>query len=764
MSNFLQLIIYTLVEVFNQIVGPIVVGICKMIMSEDYSPNLDTFYTYMSEYNIAKLLGFSKTLGYTIIILIFTLSMSSVLFGFIRETKDKPITLLLRCFMALMTINLLVIPDVGNHTDNGFINGILSTGEEIFYIAESKLGTDASDADDLLSEEESWSSSKLKYSDSILDDLLSGEILGDFDVNFFELLTGLPSISGIIKTIITGVIKLGLIIAMATTVIELAYDMIRRYVNFCGLYICMPAACGLIAGFSTLDVFFKYITMFICEIFMMSFCRIWLAATLYLMGTTYSSIYGLIFVTAWAQFGRNIDKLLNKIGLSTASTGGSLVLASMAAGAGIIGAEVGAASKGTGFVGALTGNDKLSTLSQVLSKNPTGAGSTARMQQTDESVASKMGQAFRSYTNPSGSGLSKDQEARMRADLNSPNMRNMGHFQDMYGRMNDQQKAAFNKSFDANNSELKDRLGSDLGFETTDIGKNGAKLDLYDRSAKFDEHGNVMKDENGDILRKNEKVGEGRIANEKDDKAVKSVPYTDNDGHQKWANFYSDKNTQPKAGDRATFKSEDLIRNKEDGKPFNTPDEARCNYDLNNIVDFDPSKGDVTRIKTDEGCRFYQGDESTGGRKLIGEQIGNTMHSKGRIFSDSCLDKRSDYSTLSSDEKMALKKEMFENQFYKAGETNSFGNVVTQDGAYADKFGGLKPENIEFKSDSITATFMDRNEKNATEQKYTWHSFDQDNPATKHKYTHDNDLLGSVYVTANKNNSSNTKTDNGQTQ
>lgn len=770
MINFLELLLWGIVKLFNMCVSSVIVTICTAIMSEDFSPSLDTFYTYLGAENIARLLGFSKTAGYIIIFIIFALSMTLSLFSLVKESKDKIYSLFLRCVMAIITLNLLVIPDLSNHKDNGYINGILTVGEKTFQLAASKLGTNGTDGDELLDEERAWGyKGEEAKKKSALEALLQDESFEELDRNLLDVLEPLSIVLGPLSTpivawresvaakrLVVDIIKLGLLFTMATSVLELAYDMVRRYVNYCGLYICTPAACGLIAGYSSLDVFFKFMTMFVCELGMMSFCRIWLATTIFLMGAIEYSLIGLLFINSWALFGRNIDKLLNKIGLSTASTGGALALTSVAMGAGAIGLVKNTSGKGLGYAGAFTGIDALSVLGGIMDKNVKNAGSRAHLQEVDESPLSKLGKTVRSKANPEDGGLSKNQARRMMDDLNSPNMRNISHFEDMYRGLDEPSKNAFNNALKANNSQLGEMLGREFGFDVTDANKNGVMFDLMDTN-------------------KNEKIAEGRIANEKDDSAIKSLLYTDNNGHKKWANFYTDKNTMPHAGDSTEFTSEDLTKNREAGKPFNTPDEAKCGYSLNDIIGFDASKGKVTRIKTDTGCQFFQGEGNN--RKMIAEQVGSIMHSKGSIFSNDCLNVNE--KSMPPNAQNRIKAEMFDNQFYKAGEVNGFGHVVETDGIYAGKFGGQKPiaSQIKIDGDNISAIIADRKYcgmtsaeysktidsdslstdskkykdiKSASEQKYVWHAFDQDNPARQHKYTHDNDLLGSVYVTCDK--------------
>lgn len=757
MNTFIQLLINAIVEVITPVTGSLASSICQMIMDEDFSPSLSTFYNNLGAINIVKMLGYSKYGGYLIIIVIFNLSLISFLYGVVRENKDKLYALALRCVFALITINLLVRPNANAAIDEGFIGSIIAVGENAFARAEYTLGTNGVDSESgLTSEEKTWINNNTVVKDNantMWSSLTAKNPLEDLDFTFVDQYNPAAWIASIIK----GIMKIGLTVALTMGIIELAYDMVRRYANFCGLYLCSPAASGLIAGYSTIDIFFKFMIMLVCEIGMMSFCRLWLASSIFLMQHIPITIPSIVFTIAWTTFGRQIDNVLNKMGLSTASMGGALVATSVGIGAGALGAGALIGSKGFGMAGAFTGNDILTTIGQGLAKNSKGAGSVASMQQEDASPISKMGRAYRQRKDPTSSGLSKDQMRRMMGDLQSPNMRNMGHFEEMYRGLNEQGKAAFNNELTANNSQLKNKLGKDLGFSVVDADKDGIMFDLYDKANS------------------NEKIGEGNITNIKDDKANRSVPFVDNDGHNKWANFYTDRNAQPKTGDSDTFKSEDIKTNLENERPFATSDEARCGYDLKDITDFDPSKGDVTRLKTDAGYQFFQGDGTN--RKMIGEQINGKMHSRGSLFSDNgFLNDDQKAMNLTEKDKNQIRAELFDNQFYKKNEINGFGHVVMEDGVYAGKFGGKKPiaSHISFEGDSIKAIIADRkyatksaseltdimeNPENtsekadltrAFEQKMTWHTFDSDNPSIQHKYSRDNDLLGSVFVTAEK--------------
>lgn len=266
--------------------------------------NMEQILEYMPI--IAKMYDILQWVAIGLIVGIAAIQMSKFFFGALNESRDHPLSILVRSALA----GALVY--IGNY-------GLQMIFDLFSYPMTALMGVDASFAEDSFAH-------------------VAGEI---------DLVTAAIGLGGLL-------ISLLVLLALGWNILKLLLEAVERWVVLCVLTYTSPLAYATVASRSTGEIFKKWFSMVIGQCILLLF-NVWsIKLIVNIIGTMTNSrnlVFAIIVALALTRVAQNIDSYLQQIGINAATTGGSLLDTMMAVGTTAFGAHGKRSGGGHGVMG-----------------------------------------------------------------------------------------------------------------------------------------------------------------------------------------------------------------------------------------------------------------------------------------------------------------------------------------------------------------------------------------------------------------------------
>ena len=521
-GNSLQSIFDSYILLIQRGVVVLITCISSSIIGDDsvFAPNMEAILKVMQPDTMLKLIHFFQYAGLVVVIAMIAYSVFIRLFGNVMEIKDGLITTFGRAGIAIMLIFFLVHP-VDNSTYDGLLDSVLIVGNNVY----SNAINDFTEADAMTADTDVL---KLVLPKETLEEL---GITSDSDTISSEMVelgpTAADFVGDTMIQMVISILRLVLVIIMAYLMIKLIYEIIKHFVNIIGLYVLTPFMASFFVSSNTATIITSFIRMFCSEIIMMTFCRIWVIVSLYVMYNYVQGVPGMFVVIGIIQFGISIDNILKNLGFATSNAGGALLDSVSRAGASLM-LQVKEAKQITGgsliAAGNVLGNtgfNKMGSLLKTGSMTPEAVARTQEMGVTG---------ALRSKNLASdNAAITPSEAANMKSLFDKGNM---NAFAQKYNALSNANRQAVNDAIGKGFENFSDSLAPGSSFSISGIDGRG--------NAEY-----KVQDENGHVL------SEGSISKTKNMNALGSIPLTDTSGNQWYANVgevanTSGKNVMPK--------------------------------------------------------------------------------------------------------------------------------------------------------------------------------------------------------------------------
>ena len=577
MESFIQSIFDAFILMIQRGMVVLITYMSSSIIGDDsvYAPNMDAILKVIQPDMMLKLIHFFEYTGLVIIITMIAYSIIIRLIGHVMEIKDSIAATFGRAFISIGLIFFLVHP-VNSTTYDGLLDTVLAVGNNVYAEAISTFTEeDAMTADtDAL---------KLILPKNQLDELGVESDEDSISADSLALsATATAFVGDAIIQMVLSVLRLILVIVITYLMIKLIYEIIKHFVNIIGLYVLTPFMASFFVNSTTSTILSSFLRMFCSEIIMMIFCRVWTIISLYIMYNYVHGVPGMFVTIAIIQFGIAIDNILKNLGFATSNTGGALLDAASRAGIALAFQSRGAKSlAGGGLIAAgnalgSTGFNKMGSLIKTGSMSPE---TVARTQEMGVSGA------LRSRNLSSGkAAITPGETANMKSLFNKGNM---GAFAQKYNALSNANKQVVNDAIGKGFENLSDSLSPGSNFSISGIDNNG--------NANY-----KIQSEDGNIL------SEGSISRAKDLHSLGSIPITDTNGSQWYANVgevasTSGKNVMPENifSSSPDYKADGAIRTASQ-MGLNSVDE------LNDIIKNGDMDGTHYQFDSDNGNIYYQ--------------------------------------------------------------------------------------------------------------------------------------------------------------
>ena len=487
--------------------------ISSSIIGDDavFAPNMEAILNIIQPDMMLKLIHFFEYAGLVVIIVMIAYSVVIRLLGNVMEIKDGIILTFGRACVAIGLIFFLVHP-VNSTTYDGFLDKVLIVGNNVYSRAvntftEEDAMTANTDVTELIltrrqrvwmgidaSDELDLEESHMQFGDKTMDFIGNG-------------LSGQAMIDLVLE-----LVRLVLVIIMTYFMIKLIFEIIKHFANIIGLYVMTPFMAAFFVSSNTATITFSFIRMFCSEIIMMIFCRVWTTVSMYVMFNYVQGVPGMFVTIAFIRFGIYIDNVLKNLGFSTSSTGGALLDSVSRAGASLImQASSGKRIVGSGLIAAgnALGNTGFNKMGSILKTSSMTPEAVARTQEMGVSGAlrSKKLSSDKAVITPG-------ETANMKSLFDKGNM---GVFAQKYNALSNANKQVVNDAIGKGFENLSDSLSPGSNFSISGIDNNG--------NANY-----KIQSEDGNIL------SEGFISRTKNLHSLGSIPITDTNGSQWYAN------------------------------------------------------------------------------------------------------------------------------------------------------------------------------------------------------------------------------------
>ena len=579
MEKFLQDIFDTFILLIQRGMVVLITFMSSSIIGEDsvFAPNMEAILKVIQPDTMLKLINFFQYAGLVVVIVMIFYSVFIRLFGNVMEIKDGLMTMFGRALVAIMLIFFLV-HSVDSTTYDGLLDKVLVVGNNVYSNAitdftEEDAMTADTDALELVLTKERLALLGIDVPEDELEEEQSVELggaardfVGGYNVTNNDKNTSdsdnndmrnetvamqyathdADAGAEVLVDMVLSIIRLVLVIIMTFLMIKLMFEIIKHFTNIIGLYVMTPFMASFFVSSNTATITTSFLKMFCSEIIMMTFCRVWIIISLYTMYNYLQGVPGMFVVIGIIQFGNSIDNLLKNLGFATSNTGGALYDSVTRAGMSIY-YEVSGAKKiaGGGFIAA--GNalgeanlTKMGSLIKTGSMTPEAVARTQEMGVTG---------ALKTRNLSSGkSTITPGEVANMKSLFDEGNMQSMNTFTQKYNTLSNANKQAINDAIGKGFESFSDSLASGSNFTISGIdGKGNAEY--------------KVQSEDGSVL------SEGSISKTKNTNALGSIPVTDSNGNQWYANVgevasISGKNIMPKDVFPASpdYKADEAIR------------------------------------------------------------------------------------------------------------------------------------------------------------------------------------------------------------
>lgn len=327
-SNFLNEIILW----FQNLVTLGLAVICDAFLADSFSPSLDYFaklFVMQSDKASATisdldvLLNVFEKVGYTIMLVLIVYTAVIQWFGHVIEIKDSMIGVFKRCIWVIAMI--YCIGNFGGH--------IAAVGEEIENNLMTELSTALGQTDE---KKNSWQSfvtggfgSSNNEADNGSEESSTAELAwligsGQTLEVTQQIIAGQVALAVFVE-ILSAIIQIFLYMIVAYNFAKLCIELIRRYVVYGFMYIFLPAVSGFLTTSEGAQVFMTYFKMFSTQIGILIATEVWIALSLFLMGTVETNLIGCFILIAFMMMGVRLEGFARDMGLSVTSQGMALL-------------------------------------------------------------------------------------------------------------------------------------------------------------------------------------------------------------------------------------------------------------------------------------------------------------------------------------------------------------------------------------------------------------------------------------------------------
>ena len=540
-----------------------------------YAPNMEAILKVIQPEMMLKLIQFFEYAGLVVVIAMISYSVVIRLIGNVMEIKDSLTVTFARAGVSIVFIFFLVHP-VDSSTYDGLLDKVLVLGNNVYSNAintftEEDAMTADTDVLKLILPKDELNELGVESDD---DSMSADSVTLSATANTF--------VGDVIIQMVLSVLRLILVIVITYLMIKLIYEIIKHFVNIIGLYVITPFMASFFVSSNTATITSSFLRMFCSEIIMMVFCRVWTIVSLYIMYNYVQGVPGMFVTIAFIQFGIVIDNILKTLGFATSNTGGALLDSVNRAGMALAFQSMGAKSlAGGGLIAAgnalgKTGFNKMGSLLKTGSITPEAVARTQDMGVSGALRSKKLS----SDKTP----ITPGETANMKSLFDKGNM---GAFAQKYNALSNANKQVVNDAIGRGFENFSDSLASGSTFSISGIDSYG--------NAKY-----KVLSENGNIL------SEGSISRTKNMNSLGSIPLTDANGSQWYANVgevtsTSGKNVMPKDifSSSPDYKADSAIRT--------ASQMGLKNFDeLNDIIKNGDLDGTHYQFDSDNGNIYYQ--------------------------------------------------------------------------------------------------------------------------------------------------------------
>lgn len=539
--TIVQNIIDTFCAFFQKIGCLFLAWIMSLCDMHNFKPNIYYFRSifFQDSANFDKVVDIFKVGGLFVALILFGYNIYISLAGLIIEYKENFFLLLVR-FAAVCLAITISLPFLDNALKAGnamsnYVTTIVGDGTMLFN---NELKNDAVDGAQL----EIFANTKFepesftwKTDEDVEDE--RGNLDGYADAAkmqmYFtdEVNAALAIIFGAFNLIIRAI----LFFVCGWFLLKLYLELVKRYMYMSCLYMMFPTACGFLASGATTTIFFTYLRMFGVEIGVLVLTRLWIALSMFVMGSLPSGTFSFIVIIAFINIGIKMENTLKDMGLSVSSTGPALLDSMAATAGGMIYMAKRSTSGALTNIGAAKGNMALVAVGNAMSGKPISPDAIAN------AANASIGGAIRQrMTSDSRTGTGASTASSIFGKPNTSSNLTESKKQNMFDLLNENSrmsKDAFTREINsglnsAGRQEMFDAITTsqfgDLSNTLNACGE-GSKLNInsYDQYSGF---GTSITDENGNVL------ASGTIS-EKQSPTGRSINFTDASGRQRYLNL-----------------------------------------------------------------------------------------------------------------------------------------------------------------------------------------------------------------------------------
>ena len=246
------------------------------VLAKDvFTPSVDTFkQNFGGDSGFQVILDYFMKVGAVLLFTLLGIRILILLLGNVVEIRDSIVTTVIRlvvCIALIMGIGTVgeKILSVGQNLVDDAVTAFGDPSDSSIDTSTKygELGASAPNGTSILAD----SSSTVKQGDSG-----SSGVTGDVKVDASSINSG--QIAGeFVLFVFKAIFRVVFFVIIAYNILKLIIEMVQRYITMIVLYIGMPCGAAFFISSDTQNVFFTYMKMFISQVFVLVFTKVWIS-------------------------------------------------------------------------------------------------------------------------------------------------------------------------------------------------------------------------------------------------------------------------------------------------------------------------------------------------------------------------------------------------------------------------------------------------------------------------------------------------------